>query len=79
VCGWLAACIASASALWLIAMSGERPSAISIPVEAPPPAGEVVDDQHRHVGEGVDLRRRIVIELGLGGPRRVGDHFDTAR
>jgi hypothetical protein len=33
----LAACSAIASASWLMAMSGERPSAISMPVDAPPP------------------------------------------
>ena len=37
VSGWFAACMASASASWLIATSGERPSAISIPSDAPPP------------------------------------------
>jgi hypothetical protein len=41
VLGWLASCIASASASWLIAMSGERPSARSMPVDAPPPPAKL--------------------------------------
>jgi uncharacterized protein DUF1488 len=37
VSGWLAACIATASASWLVAMPGDRSSAISMPVLAPQP------------------------------------------
>ena len=35
--GWFAACMANASASWLIAISGEYPSAHVMPVLAPPP------------------------------------------
>lgn len=37
VCGWLAACTASAVGLWLMAMSMGRPKAASMPTEASPP------------------------------------------
>ena len=36
VVGWLSAWTLTAWAQWLMATSGERPSACSIPVEAPP-------------------------------------------
>ena len=41
VCGWFAACMASASGSWLMAISTGRPNACSRPVLVPPPPAKL--------------------------------------